>query len=156
MKQNKILLPRPAQNVSFLIPPCVLLSSPAFETCQGAAEREVSSFCFLALLPSAQMVPGRGDSRWHLTWGSCGNDSARSALLLGSGPKKHASGLSHRARLLQALPTHLFSCHFVTCLENLLLALFIRCEYFIFYFGQTESLLLGFDNTARKTKRKKE
>lgn len=71
--------------------------------------------------------------------GSYGNDSAQSILLLVTGPQKHVLELSHYARLLQALPTHLFSCHFVSCLEDLLLVLFIHYELFYLFWGQTES-----------------
>jgi len=83
------------------------------------------------------MVHRRGDSCCHLTCGSYGNDSTQSILLLVIGPQNHVSGLSHCDRLLQTLPTHLFSCHFVTCLENLLLMLFIHYELLYPFFGQT-------------------
>lgn len=42
LKQNKILLPFSVQNILFLVPLCLPLSSIASETLQGTAEREVS------------------------------------------------------------------------------------------------------------------
>lgn len=59
LKQNKILLPFSVQNILFLVPLCLPLSSIASETLQGTAEREVS-FISLPCTP----CPDGGWQRW--------------------------------------------------------------------------------------------
>lgn len=106
-------------------------SCPAFEVCQGPAEWEGCALCACPAPPGCRWCSAEVT---HAVTSLL--DGVAMTVLGALSPGSWTTGTCNGAESLcqstAGSPTHLFSCHFVTRLENLLLMLFIHYEVWCF------------------------